>query len=34
MADTPVYNEAAAERHFSALFALLDRTIAAPAPGA
>ena len=31
MADTPVYNEAAAERHFTELFALLDRTIAAPA---
>ena len=30
MADTPVYNEAAAERHFRELFALLDRTIAAP----
>jgi carboxymethylenebutenolidase len=29
MADTPVYNEAAAERHFSELFALLDRTVAA-----
>jgi carboxymethylenebutenolidase len=27
MADTSMYNEAAAERHFSALFALLDRTI-------
>jgi carboxymethylenebutenolidase len=29
MADTPVYDEAAAERHFNELFALLDRTIAA-----
>jgi carboxymethylenebutenolidase len=29
MADTPVYDEAAAERHFDALFALLDRTVAA-----
>ena len=28
MADTPVYNEAAAERHFAELFALLDRTVA------
>jgi carboxymethylenebutenolidase len=28
MADTPVYDEAAAERHFTELFALLDRTIA------
>lgn len=27
MADTPVYNEAAAERHFESLFALLDRTV-------
>ncbi len=27
MADTPVYDEAAAERHFDALFALLDRTV-------
>ena len=27
MADTAMYNEAAAERHFNALFALLDRTI-------
>ena len=27
MADTPVYDEAAAERHFSELFALLDRTV-------
>jgi carboxymethylenebutenolidase len=27
MADTPVYNEAAAERHFDALFGLLDRTV-------
>ncbi|HEX4362916.1 MAG TPA: dienelactone hydrolase family protein [Solirubrobacteraceae bacterium] len=30
MADTPVYDEAAAERHFSELFALLDRTVAVP----
>jgi carboxymethylenebutenolidase len=29
MADTPAWNEQAAERHFSALFDLLDRTIAA-----
>lgn len=29
MADTPVYDEAAAERHFGELFALLDRTIGA-----
>jgi carboxymethylenebutenolidase len=28
MADLPVYDEAAAERHYDALFALLDRTIA------
>jgi carboxymethylenebutenolidase len=27
MADTAMYNEGAAERHFDALFALLDRTI-------
>ncbi len=27
MADTPVYNEAAAERHFDALFKLLDRIV-------
>jgi carboxymethylenebutenolidase len=27
MADTPVYDEAAAERHFSELFALLGRTL-------
>jgi carboxymethylenebutenolidase len=27
MADTPMYDEAAAERHYEALFALLDRTI-------
>ena len=32
MADTPAYDEAAAERHFTALFALLDRTIASGAP--
>ena len=30
MADTPVYDEAAAERHFTELLALLDRTIAVP----
>jgi carboxymethylenebutenolidase len=30
MADTPVYDEAAAERHFTELFALLDRTVATP----
>jgi carboxymethylenebutenolidase len=29
MADTAAYDEAAAERHFDALFALLDRTVAA-----
>jgi carboxymethylenebutenolidase len=34
MADTPVYDEAAAERHFTELFALLDRTIGAPATSA
>jgi carboxymethylenebutenolidase len=28
MSDTPVYDEAATERHFTALFDLLDRTIA------
>jgi carboxymethylenebutenolidase len=28
MADTPAYNEAAAERHFDALFDLLERTLA------
>jgi len=28
MSDTPVYDEAAAERHFAALFALLERTVA------
>jgi len=28
MSDTPVYDEQAAERHFDALFALLDRTVA------
>jgi carboxymethylenebutenolidase len=27
MADTPVYDESAAERHFTALFDLLDRTL-------
>jgi carboxymethylenebutenolidase len=29
MADTPVYDEQAAERHFRELFALLDRTLGA-----
>jgi carboxymethylenebutenolidase len=29
MADTPAYDEAAAERHFTELFALLERTVAA-----
>jgi carboxymethylenebutenolidase len=29
MADTPVYDEAAAERHYTELFALLDRTVTA-----
>ena len=29
MADTPAYDQAAAERHYEALFALLDRTVAA-----
>ncbi len=29
MADTSMYNEAAAERHFTELFGLLDRTVAA-----
>jgi hypothetical protein len=28
MADTPAYNEAAAERHYAELFALLERTLA------
>jgi hypothetical protein len=28
MADTPAYDEAAAERHYSELFALLARTVA------
>jgi carboxymethylenebutenolidase len=28
MADTPAYDEAAAERHYTELFALLDRTVA------
>jgi hypothetical protein len=28
MSDTPVYDEQAAERHFDALFDLLDRTLA------
>jgi carboxymethylenebutenolidase len=27
MSDTPVYDEQAAERHFTALFELLDRTV-------
>jgi carboxymethylenebutenolidase len=27
MADTPAYDEAAAERHYAALFALLDRAL-------
>jgi carboxymethylenebutenolidase len=29
MSDTPVYDEQAAERHFAALFDLLDRRVAA-----
>jgi carboxymethylenebutenolidase len=29
MSDTPAYDEAAAERHFAALFDLLGRTVAA-----
>ena len=29
MSDTAAYNEAAAERHFDALFRLLERTVAA-----
>jgi len=29
MADMPVYDEAAAERHFDELFALLERTTTA-----
>jgi hypothetical protein len=28
MADTPAYDEAAAERHYSELFALLERAMA------
>jgi hypothetical protein len=28
MADTPVYDEAAAERHYAELLALLERTLA------
>jgi hypothetical protein len=28
MADTPAYDQAAAERHFAELFALLNRTLA------
>ena len=32
MADTAAYNEAAAERHFTELFALLDRTVAQQEP--
>ena len=27
MSDTPIYDEQAAERHFTALFDLLDRTL-------
>jgi carboxymethylenebutenolidase len=27
MSDTPAYDEKAAERHFAALFALLDRAL-------
>lgn len=34
MSDTAVYDEAAAERHFDALFALLERTLGTPAPAA
>ena len=30
MADTPAYNEAATERHYAELFALLERTVARP----
>lgn len=30
MSDTPAWNEAASERHFEALFALLERTLSAP----
>jgi carboxymethylenebutenolidase len=30
MADTPVYDEQACERHFAALFDLLDRTLGRP----
>jgi carboxymethylenebutenolidase len=33
MADAAVYNELAAERHYTELFALLDRTIASPTAG-
>ena len=29
MADTPAYDEAAAERHYNELFGLLSRTVAA-----
>ncbi len=32
MSDTPVYNEEACERHFTALFELLERTLASSAP--
>ena len=32
MSDTPVYNEAASERHFTELLALLDRTLGAGSP--
>ncbi len=28
MADTPAYDEAAAERHYAELFALLERSVA------
>ena len=31
MPDLPVYNEAAAERHWKELFALLDETLKQPA---
>ena len=33
MADTPAWNEQAAERHFQALFDLLDRTVASRSTG-
>jgi carboxymethylenebutenolidase len=32
MADTPVYDADAAERHYQELFALLERTTGAPQP--